>query len=102
LERGDVPAVLSTFDPQIQWREAEDSLYADGNPYAGPQAATEGVFQRIASAVENFTVLPEHFVEEDDTVVVEGRYRGKLKTTGKPIDAQFGTIVAVTPSRKNG
>ena len=90
--KGDVPAVLGAFDPQIQWREAENFLYADGNPYAGPQAVAEGVFQRIVSDVENFAVLPERFVEGGDTVVAEGRYRGTMKTTGTPVDAQFAHI----------
>jgi uncharacterized protein len=27
-----------------------------------------------------------------DTVVVEGRYRGKMKTTGTPVDAQFAHV----------
>ncbi len=90
--KGDVPAVLGAFDPQIQWREAENFLYADGNPYIGPQAVAEGVFQRIVSDVENFAVLPEHFVEGGDTVVVEGRYRGKMKATGTPVDAQFAHV----------
>jgi|SRR3990172_541685 hypothetical protein len=90
--KGDVPAVLGAFDPEIQWREAENFLYADGNPYAGPQAVAEGVFQRIVSDVENFAVLPERFVEGGDTVVAEGRYRGTMKTTGTPVDAQFAHI----------
>jgi uncharacterized protein len=90
--KGDVPAVLGVFDPEIQWREAENFLYADGNPYAGPQAVAEGVFQRIVSDVEHFAVLPERFVEGGDTVVVEGRYRGTMKTTGTPVDAQFAHI----------
>lgn len=89
---GDVPAVLDAFDPQIQWRGAENFLYADGNPYVGPQAVAEGVFQRIVSDVENFAVVPEHFVEGGDTVVVEGRYRGKMKATGTPVDAQFAHV----------
>lgn len=87
--KGDVPAVLGVFDPEIKWREAENSLCADGNPYTGPQAVAEGVFQRYVSEVENFAVLPEHFVESGDTVVVEGRYRGKMKATRIPVDAQF-------------
>ncbi len=90
--KGDVPAVLGTFDPHIQWREAENFLYADRNPYAGPQAVAEGVFQRIVSDVENFAVVPERFVDGNDTVVVEGRYRGKMKTTGKAVDAQFAHL----------
>jgi uncharacterized protein len=90
--KGDVAAVLGAFDPQIQWREAESFLYADRNPYAGPQAVAEGVFQRIVSDVENFAVVPERFVDGNDTVVVEGRYRGKMKTTGRSVDAQFAHV----------
>ena len=90
--KGDVQAVLGAFDPEIQWREAENFLYADGNPYAGPQAVAEGVFQRIVSDVDNFAVHPERFVEGGDTVVTEGRYRGTMKTTGTPVDAQFAHI----------
>jgi len=90
--KGDVPAVLGSFDPTIQWREAENFLYADGNPYVGPQAVADGVFQRIVSDVEDFAVVPEHFVESADTVVVEGRYKGKMKATGVPVDAQFAHV----------
>lgn len=92
LGRGDVPAVLGAFDPQIQWREAENFLYADGNPYVGPQAVAEGVFQRIVSDVEDFAVVPERFIEGGDTVVVEGRYRGKMNATGTIVDAQFAHV----------
>ncbi|WP_447603521.1 nuclear transport factor 2 family protein [Nitrospira sp. Nam80] len=90
--KGDVPAVLGAFDPQIQWREAESLLYADGNPYVGPQAVLDGVFHRILSDVEHFAVLPERFVEGDDAVVAEGRYRGTMKKTGTALDAQFAHI----------
>jgi ketosteroid isomerase-like protein len=90
--RGDVPAVLGAFDPRIQWREAESFLYADGNPYEGPQAVAEGVFQRIVSDVESFAVLPERFIEAGDTIVAEGRYRGTMKRTGTLVDAQFAHV----------
>lgn len=90
--KGDVPAVLGAFDPGIQWNEAENFLYADGNPYAGPQAVAEGVFQRIVSDVEGFTVVPEHFIDGGDAIVVEGRYRGTLKSTGTRVDAQFAHV----------
>jgi len=36
LARGDAPAVLGAMDPAIQWREADNFLYAGGNPYVGP------------------------------------------------------------------
>lgn len=46
--KGDMPAVLGAFDPGIQWNEAENFLYAGGNPYVGPQAVAEGVFSPSA------------------------------------------------------
>jgi ketosteroid isomerase-like protein len=89
---GDVAGVLGRFDPGIQWMEAEGFLYAEGNPYVGPAAVAEGVFLRLASDVQDFTVHPEQFVEEGETVVVEGRYRGKMKATGTAFDAQFAHV----------
>lgn len=90
--KGDVPAVLGAFDPGITWNEAENFLYADGNPYAGPQAVAEGVFQRIVSDVEGFAVAPEHFIDGGDTILVEGRYRGTMKSTRTRVDAQFAHV----------
>lgn len=89
---GDVPAVLAAMDSAIEWRMAEGSLYADRNPYVGPQAVAQGVFQRIVSEVDSFAVHPEDFVDAGDVVVVEGRYRGRMKTTGMPVDAQFAHV----------
>ena len=89
FEKGDVPAVLAAFDPDIEWKEAENFLYADRNPYIGPDAVNEGVFQRIVSDVDEFASIPERVTDGGDTVVVEGRYRGIMNATGTPVDAQF-------------
>jgi len=87
--RGDVDAVLGAFDPEIRWLEAEHFAYADRNPYVGPGAVAEGVFQRILSDVDDFAVVPQRFTEGGDSVAVEGRYKGRIKATGTPVDAQF-------------
>jgi len=89
---GDVPAVLGAFDPEIRWMEAEGFLYAAGNPYVGPQAVAEGVFMRIVSEVDGFAVVAQNIVDGGDTVVAEGRYRGTMKATGTPVDAQFAHV----------
>ena len=46
---GNIPAVLALMDQGIEWREAENYIYADRNPYVGPQAVLEGVFMRLGS-----------------------------------------------------
>ncbi|HVL68124.1 MAG TPA: nuclear transport factor 2 family protein [Vicinamibacterales bacterium] len=87
--RGDAGAVLSAFDPQIVWNEAENFTYADGNPYVGPQRVAEGVFGRIMAEWDGFAVAPQQFVADADTVVAAGRYRGTYIATGITVDAQF-------------
>jgi len=90
--RGDVPSVLGALDPGIEWREAEGFHYADRNPYVGPMAVAEGVFQGLVSDVDNFTVVPQSFTDGGDTIVVEGRYRGTMRATGTPVDTQFAHV----------
>jgi ketosteroid isomerase-like protein len=72
--------------------EADGFLYADRNPYVGPQAVAEGVFQRIVADVDSFAAIRDRFVDGGSTVVVEGCYKGRMKVTGKPVDAQFAHV----------
>lgn len=90
--KGDVPAVLGAMDEAIEWNEAEGFVYADGNPYRGPNAVLEGIFVRLGQDWDDFRVAPGRFTADDDTVVVEGRYTGTHKTTGRPVDAQFAHV----------
>jgi hypothetical protein len=90
--KGDVSAVLATFDPQIDWREAEGFAYADGNPYIGPEAVLQGVFGRLMSEWNGFTVTPREFLATTDGVVALGRYTATNKATGRALDAQFAHI----------
>jgi ketosteroid isomerase-like protein len=87
--RGDAGAVLGAFDPEIEWNEAENIAYADRNPYRGPQQVAEGVFGRLMTEWDGFSVTPRQFVADAETVVVTGRYGGKYKASGLPLDAQF-------------
>lgn len=90
--RGDVPAVLAAMDPQIVWNEAENSPYADKNPYVGPAAVLEGVFARFAGEWDGFSVALEEALDAGDAVVTTGRYGGAYKKTGKGNHAQFAHI----------
>jgi hypothetical protein len=87
--KGDIPSVLGAMAPDIVWNEAENFIYADNNPYVGPQAVLTGVFMRIGAGWDGFSVNPEEIIDGGDTVVARGRYRGAFKTTGKSINAQF-------------
>ena len=87
---GDVPTVLAAFSKDIIWNEAENFIYADGNPYIGPDAIVGGVFMRLGTEWENFRLDNISFYNvEDDRVLATGRYRGTCNATGKKLDAQF-------------
>lgn len=91
--RGDLAAVLGIFDPNIEWREADHFVYADGNPYRGPEAVRDGVFARIATEWDGYQVRVDEMHDAGDTVVATGRYQGTYKATGRKVDAQFAYIL---------
>jgi ketosteroid isomerase-like protein len=87
--KGDIPGVLGKFDQKIEWREAENFIYADRNPYIGPNAILEGVFLRFVSEWTDFTVSPDSIIDAGEQVVTLGTYSGTHKKTGKSVRAQM-------------
>ena len=89
FNRGDIATVLGMFDPAIEWREAEGNPYQpSGSPWVGGEAITQNLFIKIPADFDGFTVHPKEFHDAGDTVVVELRYSGTGRATGKPLDAQ--------------
>jgi uncharacterized protein len=87
--RGDIPTVLGAFDPGVEWREAEGNPYKpDGAAWVGPQAILESLFMRLGSEWEGFTVTVRTLHDAGEYVVMEGRYTGLYKPSGKRLDAQ--------------
>lgn len=87
--KGDIPGVLGKFDQKIEWREAENFIYADRNPYIGANAILEGVFLRFVSEWTDFTVSPDSIIDAGEQVVTLGTYSGTHKKTGKSVRAQM-------------
>ena len=77
------------MDPKITWNEAEGNPLADRNPYVQPQAVGEDVFARVLAAIDNFTAVPNTFIDGGDHVVVLGRYGGTKKDGGATFDSPF-------------
>ena len=87
--KGDIPTVLAALDSQVKWWEAENFIYADGNPYVGPNAVLEGVFMRIGSEWEGFAVSPNEVLDAGETIIGYGYYSGTYRKNGKQARAQF-------------
>jgi ketosteroid isomerase-like protein len=98
ISRGDVGTVLGLMDPQVEWNEAENFLYADRSPYIGADQILNGVFMRLMSEWEGFKAIPEQFIGMGEIVAVTGRYHGTYRETGKSVSAQLVHVYTV----KNG
>ena len=85
--RGDVPAVLAVFAPDVSWTEAEGFPY--GGTYVGPEAVLNGVFMRLGTEWDGYAAVPHEFVAQGDRIVALGQYSGKYKITGKSFSAPF-------------
>jgi ketosteroid isomerase-like protein len=87
--RNDPSVLFGAMHPDIRWNQAQGNPLADRNPYVGPQAIGDGVFGRLLAAIDDFTAVPDTYIEGGDQVVVLGRYGGAAKAGGGKLDAQF-------------
>ena len=89
LARGDVPCVLAVMDPEIEWYEAEGNPYMpSGKALVGPDAILNNLFMRLGTDWDGFAVHPAAYHDAGDTVVVEARYSGTHRVTGKRMNPQ--------------
>lgn len=85
----DLQAVRDKMSPNIEWYEAENFPYEDGNPYLGPDAILDGVYARLAGEWDGFSEKIDNILDAGDKVVSIGYYSGIYKPTGKSVWAQF-------------
>ncbi len=88
LAGGDLLAILTLLDANVEWTEAERFSYYDAT-WRGPQAMIKGLFEPLGRDWGSFAVNAEHFVTEGDEVVSLGRYVGTHRGTGRPVTAPF-------------
>jgi ketosteroid isomerase-like protein len=87
--RGDIPAVLDAMSPDIEWHQAENNPYMpSGEAWVGPDSVLKNLFMRLGTEWDGFAVHPRTFHAAGGTVVVEARYSGTYKPTGRSMDVQ--------------
>jgi ketosteroid isomerase-like protein len=89
VAKGNIEAVLAVFDDEVEFRLAEGHPYQpSGQPWFGKQALVENFFKRGAGQWEGWHVVIDSMLELGDDLVVECRYVGTYKPTGKSFDIQ--------------
>jgi uncharacterized protein len=87
--QGDAPAILATFDRDVEFRLAEGHPYSpEGKPWIGGDAITKNFFMKSGPEWDGWSIGIHQLLDMGDVVVVEGRYSGVYKPTGKKLDAQ--------------
>ena len=94
LGRGDVPALLSLLDAQVEWTEAERFPYYGGT-WHGPQAVLDNLLVPLSGDWDSFSAKPHEFIAEVDRVVCLGTYSGTFKKTGRLFSAAFAHVWTV-------
>ncbi len=78
--RNDPSVLFGAMHPAIRWNQAEGHPLADRSPYGDPQSIGEGVFGRLLAAIDNFTAVPDTYIDGGDHVRREeqacGAFRG--------------------------
>ncbi len=84
---------LDVLDPNVEWNEAENFIYADGSPYIGPDSFVKGVLERIGADWEYWKIADLQLTDMSNNMVLgTGRYQAKNKKNGKLINAQVAHV----------
>ena len=93
FNRGDIPAVLAAFDPEIDWHEPGGGEAPSGT-FHGPEAVAQDVFASVSEHFQEFRAERHQFIDAGDHVVVVGRFRGRAKG-GRRLDAPYAHVWAM-------
>jgi uncharacterized protein len=86
--RKDLTGVMGDMHPEIEWQQAQGLPH--GGTYHGLEEVRRNIFEPLdAEWWEEFSAVPDEFLEAGDEVVVVGRYRGVAKQSRKLLDVPF-------------
>ena len=97
--RGDIPAVLGLMDPGVEWVESDARAIPTRGTYIGPQQVAENVFATVPQFWEEFTIVPEDFFSDGNTVIARGRVRAVAKNSGQSMNAPFVHVFTVADGK---
>lgn len=98
FNRWDIPAILGSFAPDIEWVAADHSPLADHSPYRGLEAVRDGVFARIGTHFE-LMIRVDDLLEAGDRIIMLGYYEGSPKATGRRFHAQVAHVWTLTQGK---
>jgi len=86
---GDIEAATEIFADDIRWEGPNTDRIPGSGTYTGPQEIVQNAWAPIPQTWDDFSVTPDEFIEQDDTVIVLGHNEAKAKSTGKQVSVPF-------------
>jgi uncharacterized protein len=97
LESSDRPAYHLLLDPDVEWH------FMDGFPHGGVRhgvdAILEQTFEPLMADFDDWHIDVEEILEASEAVIGLGRYRGRVRDTGRPLTAAFCHVFRVRAGR---
>lgn len=93
--RGDIEALLGLFAEDIEWTVPAVA----GAPFGGTlrgRNAVAGFFQSLTQAEDIQEFTQEDYIAQDDRVVVTGRSRAVVRTTGRTLELEFVHLFTIS------
>ena len=88
LAKGNVPAVLASFNAAIEWKECKGMPFVKGDGiFIGPEAVVTNVFMNLPVVIDGFNISVSEIFGAGDKVVMVGYYQGTNKATGNAFKA---------------
>ena len=100
FNRGDLDTFERGLSRDLVWNEAENSLYAGGNPYRSFETLRDSVFGPTQRDFDEFRVDLQQLIDAGEFAVGTGRYRGRNRATGRELTAQFCHLMHFDPDSK--
>ena len=95
--RGDYDAVFALLDTDIEWFGPPD-ISASGEPGSGLARGHDGVRRSLARWVgewDEYSFEVRRLIDSGDDVLVEGRHRGRGKTSGVEVSEEIFSVWTV-------
>ena len=98
FNRHDIPAVLEILSDDVDWHSPVTRTQHDEISWSKPRQDRDQVatfFKELAEKVQPDKLEPLEFTAQDDRVVVEGKNRGTVRSTGKAYEHDWVMVFTV-------
>ena len=86
---GDVQAATQNFADDMRWEGSNTDRIPGSGTHTGVDQIVQNVWAPIPETWDDFSVTPDEFIEDGDTVIVLGHNDATAKSTGKSVKVPF-------------